>query len=361
MNNLVCISDCHLGYRHRFKTRRLHHYMNAFEDAVQKALKCEPDVILLGGDIVHHSRPDPVTMRKLIKVLMELAEKTPLVLCIGNHEIEGHLSTTYSPIYSDLHRNIHVLSSENPHVQIKLIGREVNFYGFEYTRSRNSAEKKLLELSKGISSGFNILCLHQSIERYLSQYEVSLKVLREVAPKYNLMLFGHVHKHQPIKEVFDVTPAYYMGATEHTSFNEAGNPTGILLFRNLDPTKPEYLSVESASMKQVKAGLGKKTPEQINDFIEKTIADNLSVDMLQLNVNAEVDGDYLNIRHDWAARNQRFTILDVNVNPSASESAFRMEKVTASEDTIREYFQKTGQRDKQLEETCVRLYQKYGA
>ena len=34
MNNLVCISDCHLGYRHRFKAQRLHHYLNAFNDAI---------------------------------------------------------------------------------------------------------------------------------------------------------------------------------------------------------------------------------------------------------------------------------------------------------------------------------------
>jgi DNA repair exonuclease SbcCD nuclease subunit len=334
--------------------------LNAFNDAIAKALKCEPDVILFAGDLVHHARPDPITMRHVIKTLVKLAEKTQVVMCIGNHEIEGHLSTTYTPIYSDLHRNIHVLTSENPVVNIKLIGREVNFYGFEYTRNSRIAEKKLAELSRTIKSGFNILCLHQAVERYLSPHEISIKALREVSGKYNLILFGHVHKPQPIKEVFDITPAYYIGSTERISFNEAENQNGILLFRNLDFSKPEFIKVNSASMKAVKENLGRKTPEEINQKIEELIRLNQNFELLQIDLNASIDGDFLNIRHDWTGLNPKYTILDVNINPLSEENAFKMEKITASEETIREYFQKTGLKNPELEDTCVELYQKYG-
>lgn len=335
--------------------------MNAFNDAVAKALKCDPDVILFAGDLMHHPRPDPVTLRKLIRTIVQLAEKTQVVMCIGNHEIEGHLSTTYTPIYSDLHKNIHVLSSENPRVKINLIGREVNLYGFEYTRNRNTVEKKLIELSKNIKSGYNILCMHQAVERYLNPYEISLKTLREVAGKYNLILFGHVHKHQPIKELSDITPAYYIGSTERISFNEAENQTGMMLFRNIDPTKPEFIRVESASMKQVSQNLGRKTPEEINQQIEKTISENSKTELLQININVQIDGDYLNVRHDWAEQNPNFTILDVNVNPTTTEASFKMDKININEETIKEYFQKTGLNNPSLEETCIKLYQKYSS
>jgi DNA repair exonuclease SbcCD nuclease subunit len=359
MNNLVCIGDCHLGYRHRFKTKRLYDYVHAFEDAVAKALKFEPDVILFTGDVVHQSRPDPVTMRKVIQTLMKLAEKTQILICVGNHEIEGHLSTTYTPIYAELHRNIHVLTSEKSHVRLNLIGRQVDFYGFEYTRNRNAAESKLTELSKNITSGYNILCLHQAIEKYLSPFEISSRALREAAGKYNLILLGHVHKHQPVKEVFDITPAYYVGSTERISFNEAANPTGFMLFRNLDPTRAEYIHVDSASMRHIRQNLGVKTPEELNQHIEKTITENQNVQLLQIDANATINGDYLNVRQDWAENHHEYTILDVNINPLSSENQFMMEKINASEDTIREYFQKTGQNNKELEETCVKLYQKY--
>jgi DNA repair exonuclease SbcCD nuclease subunit len=361
MNNLVCISDCHLGFRHRFKTKRLQDYMKAFNDAVAKALKCEPDVILFAGDLVHHPRPDPVTLRMVLKRLVELAEKTQIVICIGNHEIEGHLSTTYTPIFSDLHKNIHVLSSENPCVKVNLINTQVCFYGFEFTRNRASCEKKLLELAKNIKSGFNILCLHQAVERYLAPYEISVKTLREVAPKFKLMLFGHVHKHQSIKEVSDLTPAYYIGSTERVSFNEAENPTGFMLFRDLNPARMEYVRVDSASMKQHKITTGKKTPDEINKMIEQLIVQNQKTELLNLEVSAEVDGDFLNVRHDWAEQHPNFTVLEVNVNPVASEGEFKMERITASEDGIREFFQKTGIINKELEEKCIRLFQKYGA
>ena len=47
---LACVSDCHMGYRHRFKTQRLRDYEAAFNDAVGKAMESEPDVVLFLGD-----------------------------------------------------------------------------------------------------------------------------------------------------------------------------------------------------------------------------------------------------------------------------------------------------------------------
>jgi DNA repair exonuclease SbcCD nuclease subunit len=169
-----------------------------------------------------------------------------------------------------------------------------------------------------------------------------------------------VHKPQPIKEVFDITPAYYIGSTERISFNEAENQNGILLFRNLDFSKPEFIKVNSASMKAVKENLGRKTPEEINQKIEELIRLNQNFELLQIDLNASIDGDFLNIRHDWTGLNPKYTILDVNINPLSEENAFKMEKITASEETIREYFQKTGLKNPELEDTCVELYQKYG-
>ena len=116
MASIAFIGDCHLGYRHRFKTQRLRDYSQAFEEGVERVLQLKPDAIVFMGDLLHHHKPDPVSLRTVLGKLMEAASSCPVIVCIGNHEIEGHLGTSYPPIYGDVHEGIHVLSSENPHV-----------------------------------------------------------------------------------------------------------------------------------------------------------------------------------------------------------------------------------------------------
>lgn len=136
-----------MGYRHRFKQKRLLDYVRAFEEAVSHAMEYAPGVVVFGGDLVHHTRPDPVTMRRIFRILVKVADSTHIIVSIGNHEIEGHLGTTYSPIYSDLHPNIHVLTTENPHVSLNVDGRTIVFHGFEYLRSPARAEETLRKIS----------------------------------------------------------------------------------------------------------------------------------------------------------------------------------------------------------------------
>jgi DNA repair exonuclease SbcCD nuclease subunit len=358
---LACISDSHIGYRHRFKTQRLRDYVTAFNDAVKKALARKPDIIVFGGDLLHHSKPDPVSLRTVMKKLIELAGRMPVIVSIGNHEIEGHLGTTYTPIYSDIHENIHVLTSENPHVKIKVRGKEINFHGFEYTRSRERAEETLFKISSELKSrGVNILLLHQAVEHYLSPHELSISALREVASKYDLILLGHVHKHQEVAEVMDLTPCYYIGSTERISFNEASNKTGFMFLKD-DYRKPDYVKVKSASMKHVTEKPGKITPEEANRRIEELINSNKDVKILKLELEADIQGDLTEVRRDWSAVEDDFTILEVNVIQPAAAEELRFERMNVDENTVREYFRKTGIQDKELEDLCIELYNKYSA
>jgi len=354
---IACISDCHLGYRHRFKTQRLVDYLSAFNEAVKKALEHDPDVIVLLGDLVHHSRPDPVTLRSVVKKLIEIAEKKQVVLCIGNHEIEGHLSTTYTPIYSDIHDNIHVLSTETPHVILDVKGEKVGFHGFEFIRSRERAEELLEKVSSEPLEGkVNILCLHQAVEKYLAPHEISLRTLRDVAPKYNLILLGHVHKHQKIAEVEDITPAYYVGSTERVSFNEAENQNGILVLEG-DFKKPHFLKVHSAPMKNIKLKVDSGSPEEVSSKIRALIEENKDFKLLRIEVDSELSSMEL---PDWSVLRQDFTILDVTTSSKEPESQIAFEKISLSEEMIRDYFQKTGGKDRELMEVCIRMYDKYG-
>jgi len=362
MSTLVALSDSHLGYRHKFKLQRLKDYASAFEEAVDGALSFNPDVVVFGGDLLHHTRPDPRSLKIVIQTLKKAAEKTQLVVCIGNHEIEGHLGTTYTPIYSEIHDNIHVLTTDEPHLGLKLGEQEAVFHGFQYIRNRELAEETLKKVTSEVEDGpLNILCIHQAVEKYLGPPELSLRALREAASRYDLILCGHVHKHQKIAEVFDVCPAYYVGSTERISFNEHANPNGFMVFKDYDFNSPQFVTVNSAPMRQVSAELGRASPSEVNDRVAELIRKNGDVSLLQVNVDVEVAGDLVDVRHDWELQDSGFTVLDVRVNPRLAEKAVSIEKPTLSEDLIREYFDKSGMADqKDLLNVCVEMYQKYG-
>ncbi len=363
MTSICCISDCHLGYRHRLKLQRLRDYENAFNEAIDRASELRPDLLILGGDMFHHPRPDPKSMQTLIKRLLEIADSLPIVLCIGNHEIETHIGSSYTPIFSDIHENIHVLTTENPHITLKLDNKTVGVHGFQYIRNRQKAEEKLEDISKDVSGNdYNILCIHQAIEHYLEPCEISMKTLRQVAPAYDLILAGHVHKHQQIKEISDITPAFYIGSTERISFNEWQNKNGFLLFRDLGFYDPEFIPVKSAKMRVVRENPGEISPGEINAFVEKTIQENQHINCLQIIVDARIKGDYFDIWHNWEDRYREFTILDVSIAPDISEDIMSLERLEISEKIFDEYFDKLGWGDREdLKILCKRLYEKYGA
>lgn len=321
-------------------------------------MRLNPDAIVFLGDLVHHSRPDPVSLRTALRKLMEAANRCQVIVSVGNHEIEGHLGTTYSPLYGDVHKRIHVLTSENPHVTLEFNGKRYGFHGFEYMRAPERAQETLKSLSAGCDAELNILCLHQAIERYLSPHEITLSALREAAPKYNLIMSGHVHKHQRIGEISDVTPAYYCGSTERISFNEAGNPTGFMFFANDDFANPRFINVKSAGMAYVREKV-KGTPEAINRRIEEIIKAN-NAPLLKIDVEAEVEGDTMDLRRDWSGFQSERTILEVNVNSGGEGAMVEFEAIDISEGLIREYFQKTGCENKSLEEAAIDLFRRYG-
>lgn len=363
MSFLAALSDSHVGYRHRFKTERLNDYRASFIEAVDKALATNPGVLVLGGDILHHPKPDPVSMRAVVRKLLEAAGRTQIVCAIGNHEIAGHLGTAFQPIFADLHKNIHVLSTEQPHITLKVHGKNVGFHGFQFLRSREAAEAELAKTTAYVGEAdVSILLMHQAVERYLSPFEISLKSLREAAQKYDLILLGHVHKHQCINEVFDVTPAYYVGCTERISFNEWENPTGFMAFEVMDFTNPSYTPVSSATMRKVSANFDDVTSEELNARVRGLIEENKDARLLSIEASADLSGDLLDVKTDYAGEYPDHTILEVNVIPKTEEKQISIERFELSSDTIREYFEKTGLKDEEkLLDECVKLFTEYGS
>jgi len=364
MSTICCISDCHLGYMHRLKKERLEDYEKAFSEAVAKAMEYSPELLIFGGDLFHHTRPDPRSMKLIINTLMTVAVKTNIVVAIGNHELDGHLKTAYQPLFSEFHENIHVLSTENPHIILKLSGKKVGIHGFQFLRGREAAEAELKKVTTELPGmdekpEKNILCLHQAVEGYLAPFEISVRALKDASAKYDLVLTGHVHKYQKIKEAS--CPAYYMGATERTSFNESENVTGFLVFKDMDFKNPLYVETCAVPMRRIKEDVGKKTPAEINERIKKLIEANADVRCLQISLEADVAGDSFDIRYDWEKDYPQYAILGVSILPKIGNEVIKIEKAQIDPKVIEEYFEKKGMgARKDLRDACVKFYEKYG-
>lgn len=350
-----------MGYLHRMKRERLLDFEKSFMEALKKAMELSPGLVIFGGDIFHQPRPDPRSMRLLVKSLLDMAEETRIILCVGNHEIEGNIGTAYIPLFSELHPNIHVLSTENPFKLIELGGKTVGVHGFQYIRSRDLAEKTLRSVSETAreKADYNILCIHQAVEGYLPHHELSIAALNEVASRYDLILTGHVHSHMRITELG--VPAYYIGSTEHASFNEADNKTGFMVFKDFDYVNPQYVEVSSSPMKKIKMDLGSKTPEELNDCVQGLIEENRDAKCLQITLHVDVDGNYFDLNHEWGRKYPEFTILEVNIPPRIRGEELVFEKTLIDSHVIEEYFEKTGMGDRaDLKNTCLGLFDKYG-
>lgn len=366
MNEICVISDCHLGYRHRLKHQRLIDYENAFKDAIEKAMRFNPILVIFLGDLFHYPKPDARTLHLAIKTIRKIAEKCKVILCIGNHEIEGSLDTTYLNFFSEIHSNIYVLNSTTPHINFLINEKKFSIHGFEYTRNKENAEKILEKISSEISSKgkdiVNILCLHQALQNYLEPHEISLQIIKIFAKKFDLILLGHLHKHKKIEEISDV-PAFYVGSTERISFNESENKNGFLVFHDLNFSSPEFIEVRSAKMRVIKEYYDEeKTPEEINERIKKLIEENSDVKCLQIDIDVKIKGDIFEIKRDWQTIYKNFTILDVNIIPKTDKAKeVTIERIELSAELIEEYFEKSGLKDEgELKKVCLELYEKYG-
>ncbi len=364
MSTICCISDCHLGYLHRLKKERLEDFEASFSEAISKAMEYNPDLIIFGGDVFEHSKPDARSFKAFISALMKVSAKTLVVLAIGNHELDGHLRTSYQPALSHLSNNIHVLSTENPHVLLELSGKKVGIHGFEYLREKDASEAALKKLTSEMESisqnaDTNILCLHQGIEGSVPRYEISLKALQEISQKYDLILSGHIHKYQRIKGI--AVPAYYVGSTSKRNFSESGNVNGVLVFKDFDYNNPAFIEIPSATMRAIKQDLGTRTPEEINVYLKDLIESNSDVKNLSISLDVDVKGNYFDVARDWETIYPLFTILEVHVNNKVKDAAIKIEKAQMEPKVIEEYFEKKGiAARKDLLAACVRFYERYG-
>jgi hypothetical protein len=123
--------------------------------------------------------------------------------------------------------------------------------------------------------------------------------------------------------------------------------------------KPEFVEVESASMRNIKLKAEGESAGEVNARVRKLIEENMGVDLLKIDVEVGTHADLFDLNQGFTEFADNFRILEVNVKPKMVEEGIELEQLRLNSDLIKEYFEKAGIQDKELVEKCVELYERY--
>ena len=191
-------------------------YRSSFIDAFEKLRKLKPDVIYVGGDIVH-SKTQGITP-ELIEILTwwfnGLAEIAPVDVILGNHDgllLNKDRQDAITPVISALN---------NPKIRLfKKSGvYDAPVTGFKWCVFSPFDEEGWQDISP--TNGFiNIAFYHGAVRgsKSDSDYDIHGEVTVEMFEKFDFALLGDIHRRQFLNDAETIA---YCGSTIQQNYGE---------------------------------------------------------------------------------------------------------------------------------------------
>jgi exonuclease SbcD len=215
---ILLLADTHLGLAEK--------HFDAYARALDHAR--DVDLVVHGGDVLYRSQVKPGLVFRAFEPLKRIADRgVPVVVVPGNHE----RSAIPYPLLA-MHPRIHIFDRPRT-FNLRVNDTRVAISGFPCERNgireRFSA---LLGACEPVPADINLLVVHQSVEgARVGPVDYTFRVGPDVIPRraiprrFAAVLAGHIHRHQ----VLDAgAPVFYPGATERTSYAEAGETKGCV-------------------------------------------------------------------------------------------------------------------------------------
>jgi len=191
-------------------------YRSSFSDAFEKLRKLKPDVIYIGGDIVH-SKTQGITP-ELIEILTwwfnGLADIAPVDVILGNHDgllLNKDRQDAITPVISALN---------NPRIRLfKNSGvYDAPIEGFKWCVFSPFDEEGWKDV-KPASDAINIAFYHGAVRgsKSDSDYDIQGEVTLEMFERFDFSLLGDIHRRQFINDAETVA---YCGSTIQQNYGE---------------------------------------------------------------------------------------------------------------------------------------------
>ncbi|XWX03806.1 exonuclease SbcCD subunit D [Aggregatilineales bacterium SYSU G02658] len=255
-------------------------FLARLDEIVAFAADHETDLVVFAGDAFQHARPDPTLQRAFARRILQLADLAPVILLVGNHDIQANAAKASSvDIYQTLNvpnvlvaeayavhpvqtaRGLVVVGTAPYPIRARLLEsgaglksmREINQY-LQQTVT-DALDKLAQEADQLAGDAPRLLLGHFTVSgskvgsertRLLGTDEsISLGVLAD--PRWDYVALGHIHRFQDLTAGREgVPPVVYSGSLERVDFGEEGQEKGfcyVTLARGA--TRYEFIEVNA--------------------------------------------------------------------------------------------------------------------
>ena len=256
-------ADLHLGMENYGRidpssglSSRLMDFLRAFDQVVNHALEADVDLVIFAGDAFKNRDPSPTYEREFAKRIRRLAERVPVFLLVGNHDLpnaagRAHTMEIYQTleipnVYVARTVSLHTIPTRRGKVQILAVPWVVRstLLRREEMRSRSLPEIEMMMLER-LHTLVNtlqeeadphlplVMAAHATVQGATYGSERSVMLGRDLVlpphlfrhPRVAYAALGHIHKHQ---RVIADPPVVYSGSVERIDFGEEQEDKGFV-------------------------------------------------------------------------------------------------------------------------------------
>lgn len=286
-------ADLHVGMENYGKldpqtgiSSRIRDFLDRLDEVVAYAFEHDADLVIFAGDAFKTRDPDPTQQREFARRIKQLADKIPVFMLVGNHDIPGMVQRATS---IDIFRALEVpniIIGGKIGSQVVETKRGPVFLGWVPFPVRNrllaNDEHKgasVEELDRAVEALISgelaemaqqaagqkmprVLVGHFSVSGATFGSERSVMLGRDLVvqksaladPAWDYVALGHIHKHQNLTaHTPDVPPIVYSGSLERIDFGEEVEEKGFC-WVSLDrgQTAWEFVPVHSRPFRTIK-------------------------------------------------------------------------------------------------------------
>ena len=242
IKKIAHLADIHIRKLHRFVE-----YRDVFNRLYKKLRKLKPDLIYIGGDVVHGKLDtSPEEIRLVADFFLNLADISDLLIIPGNHDCNLN-NTSREDVLSPI---VDLVQQINPRIHYwkksgvyDLGGCKFGFLSvFDITKD-NKPNVKNLPKAKDIDGEHKIAVFHGGVGRF--EVDTGLwmsddNVNANNFAGYDMVLLGDIHKRQFIDDNERIA---YPGSLIQQNFAEA--PEHGFLLWDVDKRKSEFIQIEN--------------------------------------------------------------------------------------------------------------------
>ncbi len=261
---IAVISDTHLGYG--AGTEREKDAFKQAEEAMDKALERDIDLILLPGDIFDKKTPSPETWSRALKILKKPLLKTkkeikieepeeneeklskssvPVIAIHGTHERRSKGYVNPMEMLEDMGYLIHLHCDKTI---LKINGEKIAVHGMSGVPEEYAGEVLQNFNPEPVKNIPNIFMFHQSLEEYIYDSENTFLKIDDLPEGFDLYIDGHIHWQNVLDKEKTVM---FPGSTVTTQMRkvEAEKEKGFYIIdtapdKNNGEWKIEFISLE---------------------------------------------------------------------------------------------------------------------